>query len=415
MSHPTTSLGLTGRQPIIASGLILLTAAYVGSNISQRLAGNSKKATHDPSPGKTLLPTLSKDEIEALPYPPDALPGGRDVDTPYGSIRVFEWGPEDGERVLFIPGITTPVVALGDLAHDIVARGYRVILFDLFGRGYSDAPNDSTYDERLYTSQILLVLASSRIPWLSAPGFHLIGYSLGGALSVAFTRYFPHHIQSLTLISPGGLIRRHHIGWTSWLYYTSGLIPDFLVRHLVDRRMRPAARKSKTSASTSSSTSTPATAELGVGSPVNGDGDVNGGVAFDGAAVSTRRPHVTVSEVVTWQLDEHKGFVPAFMSTIRNSPIYAAREHWDMLSNILESRRSNIKERGKGDGGLSAGRILVVLGRDDGTVVLDETIGDIYEVLGRDGVEFAVLDGGHEVAFTSSTRVAELVDVFWKS
>lgn len=35
-----------------------------------------------PSPRETLLPKLTKAEIEALPYPPDVLPGGRDVESP---------------------------------------------------------------------------------------------------------------------------------------------------------------------------------------------------------------------------------------------------------------------------------------------------------------------------------------------
>ena len=64
-----------------------------------------------------------------LPYPPDALPGARDVDTPYGSVRVYEWGSETGERVLLVHGISTPSVALGDLAHELANRGYKVMLF----------------------------------------------------------------------------------------------------------------------------------------------------------------------------------------------------------------------------------------------------------------------------------------------
>jgi hypothetical protein len=33
-------------------------------------------------PTATLLPNLSQAEKDTLPYPPDALPGGRDVDSP---------------------------------------------------------------------------------------------------------------------------------------------------------------------------------------------------------------------------------------------------------------------------------------------------------------------------------------------
>lgn len=50
-----------------------------------------------------------------LPYPPDVLPGARDVDSPYGSLRVYEWGPEDGRKVLMVHGISTPCISLGNL------------------------------------------------------------------------------------------------------------------------------------------------------------------------------------------------------------------------------------------------------------------------------------------------------------
>jgi hypothetical protein len=82
-----------------------------------------------PPPQEAVLRTLSEEEIKILPYPPDAMPGARDVDTPFGSIRVYEWGPEDGPRVLFIHGISTPSVALNGLARNLADRGCRVMLF----------------------------------------------------------------------------------------------------------------------------------------------------------------------------------------------------------------------------------------------------------------------------------------------
>lgn len=65
----------------------------------------------------------------ALPYQPDTLPGGRDVDTPYGSIRAYEWGPEHGRKVLLVHGISTPCIALGAVAETLVSHGCRVLLF----------------------------------------------------------------------------------------------------------------------------------------------------------------------------------------------------------------------------------------------------------------------------------------------
>lgn len=83
------------------------------------------------SPRSTVLPGISESENRQLPLPADALPGARDVASPYGSIRVYEWGPEDGPKVLFVHGITTPCISLGGVAHALVDRGCRVMLFDL--------------------------------------------------------------------------------------------------------------------------------------------------------------------------------------------------------------------------------------------------------------------------------------------
>lgn len=68
-------------------------------------------------------------EKSAAPYPPELFPGGRDVETVYGTIRVFEWGPEEGEKVLLVHGIGTPCIAMGDMAWELVKKGYRVMLF----------------------------------------------------------------------------------------------------------------------------------------------------------------------------------------------------------------------------------------------------------------------------------------------
>lgn len=79
------------------------------------------------SPRKDLSPAENREH----PLPNDVLPGARDVATPYGSIRVYEWGPEDGPKVLLVHGITTPCIALGGVAHALADRGCRVMVFDL--------------------------------------------------------------------------------------------------------------------------------------------------------------------------------------------------------------------------------------------------------------------------------------------
>ncbi|KAI0007467.1 alpha/beta-hydrolase [Xylariaceae sp. FL0662B] len=354
----------------------------------------------------TPSPLAAAQTEKNLPYPPDALPGARDVATPYGSIRVYEWGPEDGDRVLLVHGISTPAVALGDLAHELVGRGCRVMLFDLFGRGYSDAPRAPLpYDTRLYTTQILLVLASSARPWTE---FHLAGYSLGGGLCVAFARYFPHLVRSLTLIASGGLIRPHHVGWRSRALYGSGLLPEVLVRYLVRRRIRPGAELPPPPPRMGSAY---AGAVAAAESSRLVDRDASGGASFDGAAISRRHPGVSVSSVVRWQVDRHEGFVAAFISTIRHAPIYAPQADWEALAAILRARRAGAEAK---EPGLRGGRVLMVLGEHDPVIVKDETVHDSLRVFGRDGVEFAVLPGGHELPITRSAEVADAMEKFWR-
>lgn len=90
---------------------------------------HKESVLHSP---RAKLSGIPEEENRKLPLPNDALPGARDVASPYGSIRVYEWGREDGPKVLLVHGITTPCITLGGLAHALADRGCRVMLFDLY-------------------------------------------------------------------------------------------------------------------------------------------------------------------------------------------------------------------------------------------------------------------------------------------
>ncbi|UNI16160.1 hypothetical protein JDV02_002625 [Purpureocillium takamizusanense] len=348
-------------------------------------------------------------EAAALPYAPDVFPGGRDVETEYGTIKVFEWGPEDGEKVLLMHGIGTPCVALGDMAKEFVERGCRVMLFDFFGRGYSDAPVDVPYDERLYATQILLVLASSPLPWTGSSAFHLLGYSLGGALAASFAAYHPSLLRSLTLVCPGGLVRPSHVSLKNRLLYTQGVLPSWLVTALARRRLEP--RRGT------------ASADVPVGDDVDADADVD----FDEVPVSTQEDEeekekqngqtgaaavLRVGDVVRWQLAENEGFVGAYMSTIRNAPIYGQHDKaWVRLSEELARRRRG--GPGEVPPGLDGGRMCLILADRDPIVVKEEWIEDSKAVLGQDGVDIHVVGGGHEIAISKGREVADVAMAAW--
>ncbi|KAL2392081.1 hypothetical protein ABEF93_001372 [Exophiala dermatitidis] len=393
------------RSLLFATSLFTL-GALVGSIITAR----PKRPTILPSPRTTRLPSLSDEEKSQLPYPPDVLPGARDVDTPYGSIRVYEFGPESGRKVLLVHGISTPAIALGAVAHGLADRGCRVMLFDLFGRGYSDNPADLPQDIRLFTTQILLALASSPLSWTGKEtgtgsgkasagkgSFTMIGYSLGGGISATFTSYFPDLIDSLVLIAPAGLLRPHHISKTSHVIYSEGFIPEPILQRLVKKRLRQplAAPPPKTEAEAKNQqvdATEAVQAEAGVSIESNSQ-----------ATLSKIRPHVTVEATVVDQLDTHPGFVPAFMSSIRYAPIRDQHVRWRMIA-------QRIAERNREEG--TNKKVLIVAGATDPIIVRQELEEDAREVL-QENVEFVVIDAAHDVPIVKADEVVEHIVDFW--
>ena len=399
---------ITSRPPLLSTGILCLSAAIVLAPLLSKSFLGGKTPSVTPSPRDILL-SLSQSEISSLPYPPDALPGSRDVPTPYGTIRVFEFGPASGERVLLLPGLSTPCLALSNLAEALALKGYRVMLFDYFGRGWSDTPNteEIDHDERLYASQIMMAVASSEVGWMGNAGrgdiggFHIIGYSFGGGLAINFAGWFPHLVRSVTAVAPGGLVRRSGNGWRTRLVYSRGIFPERLLQHFVGRRFEPAYTTVQEGDDDGALVER---AEL--------HGQISKKITddpFDDAVLSARRPAVTVASVMSWQLRHHEGFVPAVMSATRYGPIYERYEEWRRLGSYLAARR-----RDPALPGLLGGKILLVLGASDPVIKAEEIIPDIKNTLGEDAFEVKVFDVGHEVAMVKGAEVAAIASDFWE-
>lgn len=122
------------QRPVLAVAGASLT---VGLALGAIWASERSSPRIIPSPLKAVQSAALRKDGQLPVIPLDVLPGARDVSTPYGSIRVYEWGPEDGHKVLLVHGISTPCVSLGGLAHSLVDRGCRVMIFDLYAFNYS--------------------------------------------------------------------------------------------------------------------------------------------------------------------------------------------------------------------------------------------------------------------------------------
>lgn len=250
------------------------------------------------------------------------------------------------------------------------------------------------YDDRLYTTQILLALASSPLAWTGPSAFHILGFSLGGAIVASFATYHANLLRSATLICPGGLVRPVHISWRSRLsYMEGGLFPEWVIQRFARKRLRPTPSK-----------------HTSVDIP---DGAEDAEVDFDEVPVARDAPRgPKVGEVVQWQFDGNDGFVPAYVSTIRNAPVYAQHTAlWPLLADELGKRRTPGAGR---PAGLETGRICLIVAEKDPIVIATECIEDARAVLGEDGVDAHVIKGGHEVGISRGKEIANIAMDSWK-
>jgi len=124
---------------------------------------------------------------------------GRFVGLSDGSTNYEVMGPTDGPVVLLIPGISIPRTVFDRTLAPLAEAGYRVIAFDLYGRGFSDRPR-VRYDAALFNRQIADLLAALRI---DGP-VNLIGLASGGLQAVVYADQRPTRVASLVLICPDG-------------------------------------------------------------------------------------------------------------------------------------------------------------------------------------------------------------------
>lgn len=146
----------------------------------------------------------------------------------------YRWlGAEEGPVAVCVHGLTTPSFVWGPMAEGLGRMGYRVLVYDLFGRGFSDRPRGAQ-DSAFFTRQLDELLEDQGI----AGEITLFGYSMGGAIATAFAAAQAGRIRQLVLLAPAGL--GHDLGPIADLAVKYDLFGRWLTLGFYPRTLRRA-------------------------------------------------------------------------------------------------------------------------------------------------------------------------------
>lgn len=185
-------------------------------------------------------PWMRDPETKALDAPNAAEFPGSYAQLGSGHVRYLLEGPEGGEIVMLVGGLTTSMEFFDKAAAFLNGAGYRTLQFDTYGRGGSARPADGMYDRQMFVDQIDRLLADIGIE----EPIHVVGQSLGGGISSAWTAANPDRVRSLSihasagyvpeLPATAGIIDIPVLGDYVWWWIGNGFIDGDLAKYFPD-------------------------------------------------------------------------------------------------------------------------------------------------------------------------------------
>ncbi len=195
------------------------------TNLLLILAGVAAVIAAAPFLREAARPAMSRRARRAAP--------GQFADLPQGRVH-YRWsGPEDGPVAVCVHGLTTPSFVWDRIAETLGQMGYRVLVYDLYGRGYSDRPRGAQ-DVDFFCRQLSDLLADQNVE----SDITLLGYSMGGMIAPGFAAAHPSRVRQLVLLAPAGV--GHDLGPASRLIARTGLIGSWAMLSVYGRSMRRA-------------------------------------------------------------------------------------------------------------------------------------------------------------------------------
>ncbi len=123
---------------------------------------------------------------------------GSFIDLPSGNTHYEVKG--EGELVVLTHGYATPYYIYDKIFECLVSKGYKVLRYDLLGRGYSERVNKE-YNAELFATQ----LDDLTTTLFGDEKFILIGTSMGGIITTTYYKHHTEKVKKLILLAPAGM------------------------------------------------------------------------------------------------------------------------------------------------------------------------------------------------------------------
>src|SRR5580704_15226607 len=140
---------------------------------------------------KRALDDLARQSAEARSF------GGSYIRLGAGVTHYELAGPKDARTIVLVHGFSVPDFIWDPNFDALNAAGFRVLRYDLYGRGWSDRP-DVPYDPDLFDQQLVQLLGALNI----TEPVDIVGLSMGGPITVNFATRHPASVRKVVLYDP---------------------------------------------------------------------------------------------------------------------------------------------------------------------------------------------------------------------
>jgi pimeloyl-ACP methyl ester carboxylesterase len=123
---------------------------------------------------------------------------GKFIKLSQGRVHYLLDGPESSEVIIFVHGggVTGMEVWRRNLPY-FVHKGYRVLAYDLYGRGFSDRP-DIVHSPEVFSNQLTELLDSLNLQ----PPYNIVSMSMGSIIALDYASQHPEKVAKMVVIDP---------------------------------------------------------------------------------------------------------------------------------------------------------------------------------------------------------------------